>query len=709
MRVSSLLPCVFIFSAVIGLCFAFSPEKHRNLGWQKLSTPTNRTHEIKFSVFLKQQNLHVLEKTFWDVSDPKSKSYGNYLSMEEITHIVSPSEQTITKVTNWLAGHDISKITFVENKDVAIITADINTVEQLLTVPLAHFQHTSGKKIIRSDTMYSIPAHLTEHIDFIHGISNFPIVSPNTEIRKPRVSREAASGTPKIIDITGHNKHFIITIEPQCLTSSFTGTAPPCKDYPPALTSVTVTLNSPSKAADSISVTVEPSCVSDGFFDVFCTVTVTVPNYNLYNLSLQANFEGGNKSGLAVQQYPIMTSPELTPAAIKSYYKIPPNQKVNSKNVTQSVAAFERQYYNEADLSLFFKEMGLPKNTPTVIGPNDQSRIGIEANLDMQYIMGIAVGAPTTFWSIDANSSTPVDDILAWAVAVANSPNPPLVNSLSYGMVETAIDQYLGRGYLNRSDVEFQKLALRGITIIFADGDTGAASLGPPPQLQESCKPFVVTWPSQSPYVTSVGATMLTPLAQPICYLPVEQGGVDCTSLPLGEVAATVELGTYWTTGGGFANTSSRPSYQEDFVANYLTTLTDYGALPPSEYFNSKGRVLPDVAMVGHNLLIAQRQKFMTIDGTSASAPVFAGFVSLLNDIRHSAKRPPLGFLNPILYQIARDHPGAYNDVVVGNNRCGTNEDECCPYGFQAVPGFDAVSGLGSPNFEIFSKVILNY
>jgi len=407
-----------------------------------------------------------------------------------------------------------------------------------------------------------------------------------------------------------------------------------------------------------------------------------------------------------------MASPMLTPQSIKSYYNIPVGQRVISPSVTQSVGEFEQQYYDEPDLLLFFKEMGLPLDTPvTVVGPNNQSNPGVEANLDIQYIMGIGVGAPTWFWSIYANSTIEIDDILTWAIQMSNTPYPPIVNSLSYGMTEMAVDLFLGQGYLNRSDVEFKKLALRGITIIIADGDAGAGDLGPPPMGASTCKPLNADWPSQSAYVTAVSATMFTPLAEPICYLPAAQGGINCGNSPLGEVPTSVELGTAWTTGGGFSNTSSQPAYQASFVKQYLAILNKLGQAPPSGYFNPQGRAYPDVSMVGHNLMVAQSLAFMSVDGTSASAPVFAGFVSLLNSIRLDGRKSLLGFLNPLLYQIALDHPGAYNDIVVGNNRCGDVgfTPTCCPYGFQATAGFDAVTGLGSPNFEVFKTVILNY
>jgi tripeptidyl-peptidase I len=60
----------------------------------------------------------------------------------------------------------------------------------------------------------------------------------------------------------------------------------------------------------------------------------------------------------------------------------------------------------------------------------------------------------------------------------------------------------------------------------------------------------------------------------------------------------------------------------------------------------------------------------MLLGGTSASAPTFAGLVALLNDARISAGRPPLGFLNPLIYQVGDK---AFNDITAGNAPgCGT-------------------------------------
>jgi hypothetical protein len=54
-------------------------------------------------------------------------------------------------------------------------------------------------------------------------------------------------------------------------------------------------------------------------------------------------------------------------------------------------------------------------------------------------MMGVAPGSPTWFWSIYANSTVEIDDILSWCFAIGNTSNPPLVNSLSYGMSENQV------------------------------------------------------------------------------------------------------------------------------------------------------------------------------------------------------------------------------------------------------------------------------
>ena len=77
------------------------------------------------------------------------------------------------------------------------------------------------------------------------------------------------------------------------------------------------------------------------------------------------------------------------------------------------------------------------------------------------------------------------------------------------------------------------------------------------------------------------------------------------------------------------------------------------------------------------------------IGGTSAASPTFAGIVALLNDARIAAGKPPLGFLNPLIYSKATH---AFNDITIGSNPgCGTQ-------GFKCTVGWDAGKSTAHPH-----------
>lgn len=98
----------------------------------------------------------------------------------------------------------------------------------------------------------------------------------------------------------------------------------------------------------------------------------------------------------------------------------------------------------------------------------------------------------------------------------------------------------------------------------------------------------------------------------------------------------------------------------------------------------------------------------MSVDGTSASTPVIAAMIALINDARLRVGQPSLGFLNPWLYSTAAKFPSAFVDITQGDNRCTANAMICCAYGLPAAIGWDAVTGLGTPNFLTLRNVALN-
>jgi tripeptidyl-peptidase-1 len=152
--------------------------------------------------------------------------------------------------------------------------------------------------------------------------------------------------------------------------------------------------------------------------------------------------------------------------------------------------------------------------------------------------------------------------------------------------------------------------------------------------------------------------------------------------------------------GGGFSDTFGIPSYQADAVAAFKANSSAMGLLPPQKLWNNTGRGYPDVAALGgetNPYCIASGGRFTGVAGTSASCPVVAGIFARLNGLRLAAGKAPLGFLNPFIYMNA----DAFQDVTKGKNNPGMEKD-----GFSAIPGWDAASGLGTPDYEKLSKVV---
>jgi len=162
------------------------------------------------------------------------------------------------------------------------------------------------------------------------------------------------------------------------------------------------------------------------------------------------------------------------------------------------------------------------------------------------------------------------------------------------------------------------------------------------------------------------------------------------------EIAVT-SSGAGFTSGGGFSTYTNMPSYQKAAVSHYLTE--EASKLPPATYFNRSHRAYPDISAMGNNFLVYMQSfgGWSPVGGTSAATPTVAGVAAYLNDYSYNKTGKPLGFLNPLLYQMYAEEPTAFTDVTVGDNKC--TEDGCfssCK-GYEAAKGWDPVTGLGTP------------
>jgi hypothetical protein len=291
--------------------------------------------------------------------------------------------------------------------------------------------------------------------------------------------------------------------------------------------------------------------------------------------------------------------------------------------------------------------------------------------------MCIAQNIPTYYYY---ETSATTNGFLDFITAVANMPNPPQVWSMSYGAYETEVST----STKNAFTTQMIKLGTMGVTVLASTGDDGAP--GYYARGDSSKCGYGPMFPASHPYITAVGGTN-----GPQQSLPE----VACVA---GSNSATI------TTGGGFSKFYSTPSFQTDQVASYFA-LANSGSNPPVSGYNAGGRGFPDVSLIAAQYQIIVNGQTQTVDGTSASAPVFAGFVSLVNYNRKTSGYSTMGWLNPFLYQYSSSF---VNDITSGANKCsriydsGSGLKTCCAQGFSALGGWDPVTGLGSVNYDSF-------
>ncbi len=350
----------------------------------------------------------------------------------------------------------------------------------------------------------------------------------------------------------------------------------------------------------------------------------------------------------------------VTAPLLRSHYNVT-DAGVASGPSWQSVTALIGQFFSAADLTEYenlFAPNAKGLSVAKIIGP-DAGMPGMEANLDVQVMVGVGQGTTTWFWSIPNNSSDPFID---WIKEIHDTPTVPQVHSTSYGGPESDETP----AYLLAMDTEFAGLGARGLSLLFASGDSGVGC---------SKSKFAPDWPASSAYVTAVGGTKFSGL--------FESGHEVVNGL----------------SGGGFSNVYPQPAYQQAAVASYLASGV---ALPsPSKGYNTSNRGYPDISALSAGFVIVEA-KIPTpgVAGTSCASPTAAAIFALLNAQRLAAGKPSLGFLNPWLYSVAAKTPGALFDVTQGSNAaCGTN-------GFPAAPGWDPSSGLGTPNYAVLKTII---
>ncbi|KAL9489828.1 hypothetical protein ACSS6W_002105 [Trichoderma asperelloides] len=408
-----------------------------------------------------------------------------------------------------------------------------------------------------------------------------------------------------------------------------------------------------------------------------------------------------------------------------SLYAIP-SSSLPASNNSYGIVEYSTDGYRPEDLDLFFSTykpelVGQRPHLNSIDGgyPQQQQEDvydNMESDLDLEYAMALVYPQEVTLFQVGdmvegASYNNFLDGIDRPYCTYDGGDDPqgdrhyPDLQPGGYNGTEAcgtfksthvissswSLAEDLPPHYIIRQCHEYMKLGLQGVTVLYPSGDYGVAGLG-----KRCLKPdgesltngtygrFLPLFPGDCPFVTTVGATQIIP-------------GTDiAAALAEGkqpEMACEVDI----YSGGGFSNIFSLPPYQAEAVSHYLTRYPPpYGA----DRFNTSGnsRGLPDVSVNGARYNVAVDGSFQPVSGTSAATPLFGGIITLINGERLKLGKKPVGFINPVLYA----HPEILNDVTQGNNPgCGTR-------GFEARPGWDPVTGLGTPNYEKMLALFLD-
>jgi kumamolisin len=335
-----------------------------------------------------------------------------------------------------------------------------------------------------------------------------------------------------------------------------------------------------------------------------------------------------------------------SPPQIASAYNFPPGTGQGQCVAIIELGGGERP----ADLTTYLSGLGInPAPTVTAVsvdhGKNhptgDPNGPDGEVMLDIEVVGAIA---PQAHIAVYFAANTDAAFLDAITTAIHDTTNKPSVISISWGGPESSWTQQSMTAF----DAAFQDAATMGITVCVASGDNGSSD-------GVADGGDHVDFPASSPHVLACGGTTLNAPGNTIGSETVWNDGAQGGA-----------------TGGGVSSVFPLPAWQD----NLQVTRTSCGPMALTN------RGVPDVCgdadpATGYDVRIDGTDT--VIGGTSAVAPLWAALIARIN----AASGTPAGFINPRLYASRN----ALRDIRDGNNG-----------DFAAATGWDACTGLGSPN-----------
>ncbi len=340
---------------------------------------------------------------------------------------------------------------------------------------------------------------------------------------------------------------------------------------------------------------------------------------------------------------PRATNVSYTPVQVAQLYGLAAGASAKG----QTIAILELGGgFRKADLTAYFKGLNLPVPVVTAVSvdkgkntPGDANGADGEVMLDIEVCASVATGANIVVYFAPNTDQGFIDAI---STAVHDATNKPSVLSISWGGPESSWTAQSR----NALDQACLAAAALGVTITVAAGDNGSSD-------GVTGGGNNVDFPASSPHVLACGGTKL-----------LANGNAIASETVWNETAANEGA-----TGGGVSAFFALPAWQK-------------GKGVPAAPAAGGGRGVPDVAgdadpATGYNIRVDGQTS--VIGGTSAVAPLWAALIAVIN----AGNKTSAGFINPALYGAK----SGFRDITQGNNGA-----------FAAAAGWDACTGLGSPN-----------
>jgi uncharacterized repeat protein (TIGR01451 family) len=322
----------------------------------------------------------------------------------------------------------------------------------------------------------------------------------------------------------------------------------------------------------------------------------------------------------------------------------------------QNVALFEYDGYFTSDIVAYEQAAKLPTvnlvNVPIDGGVSTPGGGDGEVSLDIEDVIAMAPGISILF--VYESPEGPPDDML---------------NRMATDDSSAQISSSWVFGSDPGTDPIFQEFAAQGQSFFQASGDSDAYT-GP------------IDAPEDDPFITLVGGTTLTMLGTGTAYASEKVWNYGYQSPDLPAQGGAPQFNGYWGSGGGISTSVLIPSWQQ-------------GVSMAKNGGSTTFRNLPDVALTADNIFtISDDGQPGANVGTSCAAPLWAGFIALVNQQARAYQLPTVGFLNPTVYAIGEGstYYSCFHDITVGNNITTLS-----PTNFYATIGYDLCTGWGTP------------